>query len=218
MQFMEGASVYDVNDQQVGRISHVVMNPDSGEVTHVIVRQGLIFTEDKVVPIELFKNTSQDRATLRSTVDKIDELPKFEETEYIPAEAAVEAGIPAPTYPLVNTYYWYPAGAYPVGGPLGAPYADRRYVPITEKNIPEGTIALQEGARVFSVDDKHVGNIDNVIVDPDTSHVTHLVISQGLLFKSKKVVPAFWVKHTLEDEVYLTVTADFLTDLPDYNR
>jgi uncharacterized protein YrrD len=218
MQFIEGAPVYDANDREIGRISHVVMNPNTHEVTHVVVRQGLIFTEDKVISIDRFEHTTQDRATLYETIEQIGELPTFEETQYLPAEAAEEIGVPAPTYPLAGAYYWYPSGAYPVGGPLGAPYVDQRYVPITEKNIPDGTIALKEGARVMSADDKHVGNIENIVVDPDTSRVSHLVIAQGLLFRSQKVVPAFWIKHTLEDEVYLSVTSDFLEDLPDYQR
>ncbi len=218
MQFIEGAHVYDSQDREVGRISHVVMNPSSGKVTHVVVRQGFIFTEDKVIPIELFKQTTQDRATLYETSEKLEALPNFEETEYIPAEVAEEVGVPAPTNPAVGSYFWYPSGAYPFAGPLGTPYTEQRYVPVTEKNIPENTIALKEGASVYSADDQHVGNIVNVIVDPDTEFATHLVISQGILFKSKKVVPAFWVKHTLEDEVYLTVTAHFLEDLPDYNK
>lgn len=218
MQFIEGARVYDAEDREVGRISHVVLNPSDGKVTHVVVRQGFIFTEDKVIPISLFKHTTQDRATLYDTIENLDELPAFEETQYLPTEVAEEMGVPAPTYPAVGTYFWYPSGPYPYQGPLGAPYLEQDYVAVTEQNIPEGTVALKQGARVMSVDDQHVGNIENVIVDPDTSHVTHLVISQGLLFKSQKVVPAFWVKHTLEDEVYLTVTADFLEDLPDYNK
>jgi uncharacterized protein YrrD len=218
MQFIEGARVYDAEDREVGRISHVVMNPSNGKVTHVVVRQGFIFTEDKVIPIEMFKQTTQDRATLYETAENLEALPNFEETEYIPTEVVEEMGVPLPTYPAVGTYFWYPSGAYPVGGPLGAPYVDQRYVTVTEKNIPEDTVALKEGARVISADDRYVGNIENIIVDPNTSHVTHVVISQGLVFKSQKVVPAFWIKHTLEDEIYLTVSADFLEDLPDYNK
>ena len=35
----------------------------------------------------------------------------------------------------------------------------------TEDVLPEGTIALEEGAKVISRDGKHIGNLEQVIVE-----------------------------------------------------
>ena len=58
-----------------------------------------------------------------------------------------------------------------------------------DRNIPEGTIALKEGAKVVTSDDKHVGNVERVFVDASADKATHFLITQGVFFKARKVVP-----------------------------
>ena len=64
-EFKERASVVTADEQQVCRVDRVVIGPKTKEVTHIVVRKGLIFTEDKVVPINLVASATEDRVTLR---------------------------------------------------------------------------------------------------------------------------------------------------------
>ena len=48
---------------------------------------------------------------------------------------------------------------------------------------------FKEGAVVFSSDDKKVGHIRRVVIDPKTEEVTHLVIEKGFLFVEDRVIP-----------------------------
>jgi hypothetical protein len=75
-----------------------------------------------------------------------------------------------------------------------------------EQNIPEGTVALKEGAKVLTADDKHIGNVDRVLADPSDERATHLIITQGLLTKEKKLIPMEWVMMLGEESVHLNVT------------
>ena len=228
MQFKKKTHVYDANERDLGHIDRIVMDPVTNEVTHVIVRQGLIFTEDKVIPIDYFRSATPERALLRDNIGDLDALPVFEETHYVPAEYVDEAerasdiavdGIPG--------IFWYPpmgmSGHQTIGyyGPFETDNVQermprsRRFVKWTAQNIPDGTVALKEGAEVISADDEHVGNIEQIHIDVASNDATHMLISQGLFLKEKKWVPSWWVRHVEEDKVYLSVTARSLETLPE---
>jgi uncharacterized protein YrrD len=90
-------------------------------------------------------------------------------------------------------------------------------VPETETSIPEGRIAISEGASVISADDQHVGDVERVIADSEGNTVTHFVIGKGFLLKEHKLVPAFWVSNMDGDRLRLSVDARVFDRLPDYN-
>ncbi|MBZ0304266.1 MAG: PRC-barrel domain-containing protein [Anaerolineae bacterium] len=224
LELHEGTSVYTSDGKDVGRIERVVLDPTSKKVTHVIIRQGFLFTEDKVVPIRLFASAHDDRAVLREDSGDLDALPPFEEKHYIPAYV-MEGREPDYTAEAPGPLFWYPpaGGAYYAPGlytaptVAGWPYeSGPRYVERTDQNIPDDTVAIAHGARVITSDDAHVGDVDEVIVDSQSHSATHLVISQGLLLKSRKLIPILWVSTVSEDEVWLGVDRSFVDTLPDY--
>ena len=84
MQFKDGTSVYTFDGQDVGRVDRVVLNPKTKEVTHLVVRKGLLFAEDKIIPLHLIATATEDRVSLREGAGELDDLPPFEEIHYIP--------------------------------------------------------------------------------------------------------------------------------------
>lgn len=211
MLFKTGVDVYSSDNEKIGTLHRVVMDPKNKEVTHIVVKEGILFTEDKVVPMDLVGSVTEDRIILQGSKEHLNELPNYEETHYIPIESAADDD--------KNTLYWYP----PVGmwGTYGTHpatfYPQSLYRRKTEKNIPEDTIALTEGAKVISADNEHVGNIETLITDPQNDRVTHLVISSGLLMKERKIIPAYWLDTVLDDEVQLSVDSRLLERLPEYH-
>jgi len=69
---------------------------------------------------------------------------------------------------------------------------------------------------VLSSDDEQVGDVEEVLTEPMADRATHLVISEGLLLKEKKLVPTHWITAVLEDSVVLAVDAETIEDLPEY--
>jgi uncharacterized protein YrrD len=207
MLFKKGVDVFSSDNEKIGTLDRVVMDPKTKEVTHIVVREGFLFTEDKVVPIDLIGSVTDERIALQGSKEHLDELPEYEETHYIPSSAAADDDM--------NTLYWNPPLAWSGYGryPL---YPESPYVRRTEKNIPEGTVALAEGAKVLSEDGEHVGNIETLITDPN-EHVTHLVVSSGLLMKERKIIPAHWLGSVTEDEVNLSVESRLMERLPEYH-
>lgn len=86
----------------------------------------------------------------------------------------------------------------------------------TQQNIPGNTVPLQEGTNVLDSDGEHVGDVERLFVEPDSNTVTHFLISQGLLFKNHKLIPANWIRFVSEDNVQLSVSSQLLESLPDY--
>jgi uncharacterized protein YrrD len=211
----------------VGRIDRVVMDPRTQEVSHLIVRKGMIFTEDKVLPREWVASTTEDTVTLRAGADDLKSLPNFKDEHYVrvdenghttPAHVAERGEVVASSV-AAPALYWYPPALGGFTGPSPAvvlPYDGPHYVTEVERNIPDNTVALKEGAKVLDVDGEHVGNVERVFLGSDDKHVTHLLISKGLLFKSHRPIPVAWIEEVMDREVHLAVSANVLKRLPEY--
>ena len=57
---------------------------------------------------------------------------------------------------------------------------------------------------MISADGFHVGNIERVVTDTETGRINQFVISQGLLPKSRKLIPFHWVDFFDDDKVLLS--------------
>jgi uncharacterized protein YrrD len=214
MELKEGTSVYTPDGEEVGRISRFVIDPATKHVTHVVVQKGWLLREDKVVPIKMVDSANEERVQLTEEVGNYDELPPFEETHFVSATEEEDYGQSATHVPAT---YWYPPMGY-LASPTYGPNIYNWPPAETRQNIPEHTVALKEGADVISADDKHVGNLERLFVASDNDKVTHFVISEGLLLKERKLVPAHWVKNVEEDKVHLTVSSSLLDRLPAYEE
>lgn len=214
MQFKEGAKVYSADGERVGTVNGVVLEPDTKEVTNLLVQKGFLFKEDRVVPVSLVGPATEERVTLRQDADDLDELPLFEEADYVGADLGTVLG--ARSVGWTRPLYWYPGiGAWWSAGGVAA-YAKPPFVGETEKNIPEGTVALKVGANVIGSDGEQVGTVEQVFTETLEDRATHLLISEGLVLKDKKLIPTRWVNHVLESEVHLSVGSTFVERLPDY--
>jgi uncharacterized protein YrrD len=218
IELKEGTSVFTSGGKDVGKINRFVLDPTTNEVTHIVVQKGWLFTEDKVVPFDMVRSATEDKVILNENVDNFDELPPFEETYYVEVDER-DWGAQAPRrdagFRSASAYYWYPPHGY-LGYPaygLGHPYWSPGTV---QQNIPDDTVPLKEGVDIISSDDEHVGDVERLLVDPDSNRVTHFVISQGLLFKDHKLIPASWIRSADEDKVHLIVSSKLLERLPSY--
>jgi uncharacterized protein YrrD len=214
MRYAKGTEVFTAMGEKIGTISRIVIDAKTKDVTDLVVEQGgLLGKDEKVIPVGLVDLEYEDRITLRETNQGVDEFPNYETTHYVPVEQ------PGAEHENIETAYWYPplnvqiqlprAGVFPGGIP--------DQVPQTETSIPEGRIAISEGAQVVSADEKHIGNVEQVITNSETNTVTHFVIGKGFLLKEHKLVPAFWVDNVEEDKIHLSVDARLFDRLPVYN-
>jgi uncharacterized protein YrrD len=210
MQLIKNADVFSAAGERIGTLDRVVLDPESKDVTHIVVEKGILFTTNKVIPIQSVNLQDEARIVLKQTEAELEELPSYNEAAY------VELAPHDYPYDNVNAVYWYPplpvqwqSMADPMWAPTSKPAL------IQQEVIPEGTVALKQGAAVMSQDEKFIGNVELVILDPD-GHITHIVVGEGIFLKQKKLVPAHWIKNVDTDKVDLTVWSDLFDQLPDY--
>ena len=204
MQFNQNGSVFTADGKEAGRIARVVIDPQTNEVTHLVIRKGFLFTSDKVVPVEQVTVGPEGQVALQLESQGLADLPDFAETQYVTAEN--EKGSDSP-----YAVFSYPP--YPGGTPLLGNFTPK-ILKETHLNIPPKTIALKEGAKVVSRDDKDVGHVEQVLTSPPADRVTHFLISKGLLVKEKRLIPVEWVDRLEEGTVYLAVQSSIVEKLP----
>jgi sporulation protein YlmC with PRC-barrel domain len=234
MELKGGTRVFTADSKGVGKVSRFVLDPATHEVTHIVVQKGWLFSEDKAVPFEMVQAAEEDIVVLSENISRFRQLPPFEETHYIGASEAdvsrggsprdmaaqpeqsggahhdttVEEDISqegARRHGTTPSYYSYPPRRF-----MGYPAMG------TTRNIPAHTIPLNEGTEVISSDGEHVGSIESLFVASDSNKATYFVVSQGLFFKRRKLIPAPWVETVEEDQVELTVSSKQLEELPAY--
>jgi len=202
MELKQNARVITASGENVGHVDRVVLDPQTKEVTHVVVHKGLLFTEDKVVPVGLIASATEEMVVLREDAGDLHSLPKYAEKYYLPAEE-------------YGNQHTTPASFTPYGGGSGIVYgpAEPKLITKTRINIPEAEVALKEGARVVSSDDKAMGHVEEVLTYAQSNRTSHLIVAHGLLSKSRKLIPATWIADVSEDEVRLNVGSDAVEGL-----
>ena len=204
MQFKLGTKVFTSDEHQVGAVDHVVIAPGTNDVTHIVIRKGLLFGKDKVIPIGEVQSAEANRILLKQSAHDPDQYPDFEEKIQVPSEADA---MPRNSGSSLD----FGAGSVADPGP--------RYVTTTLRNIPDDTVPLKAGTRIISSDDRHVGDVERVLTGPESpNHATQVVMSQGLLTKTLRALPVEWVSHVLEGELHLTVDSHFLSSLPEFRE
>lgn len=204
MQFNQNGSVFTADGKEAGHIARVVIDPQTNEVTHLVIRQGFLFTNDKVVPVEQVTAGPERQVALQLDSQQLANLPDFAETQYVTADNENRTDSP-------SAVFSYPP--YPGGAPLLGSFAPK-VLRETHLNIPPDTVPLKEGARVVSRDGDDVGHVEQVLTSPPADRVTHFLISKGLLVKEKRLIPVEWVDRLEEGTVYLAVQSSIVEKLP----
>jgi uncharacterized protein YrrD len=194
MEFQDNANVYTSDGKEAGNLHRVVIEPETKEVTHLVIQSGLLFKNDKVIPVTNVVSAEHEKVTLNCTVDDIKEMSPLKIEFQVPNDASGQGR----TYDPVT------------GGMSYAPALTTE----TRRTIPEELVALKEGAQVISDDNKHVGNVESVLTEPANLNVSHFIVSHGLLSKTRKSIPMQWVKILDEDAIHLSFEAQEFETLP----
>jgi sporulation protein YlmC with PRC-barrel domain len=184
-------------DGLCGQSTYVIINPISRQVTHVVVKRKRRPHTQHLVPVDLVGDTTRDLIRLRCTRDELAKIELFTETEY------VQERIPDVDY-MEDVYLVWP---------YHIPELNTT-IPVTHQRIPHGELAVHRGARVEATDG-HVGRVDEFLVDPVDTHITHLILREGHLWGQKDVtIPVSHIDRIEEDTVYLNLDKHNVGALP----
>jgi len=231
LNFRKNATVLTSDGQQIGHIRRVVIDPKTKRVTHIVIRKGLLFHDDRLAPIQLVAEATEDTIRLNEYLGEVQSLPKFVKQEYVALGSDLtddDEAEPALVDGFVDPIYWYPPEGYtglestPEAASLAG--ADSlveddslaQTLRISDRSVPSGAVPLREGAKVTDEDGKDVGRVELILTDSGSKQATHILITKGLVNKERKLIPTFWVKDFEANEIHLAAPASILDKLQPY--
>ncbi|MDI7275040.1 MAG: PRC-barrel domain-containing protein [Anaerolineae bacterium] len=209
-----GAEVWASDGELVGTIEGVVLDPYLDEATDVVVSRGALVPQRRVVPVHYVGQVRDHRVELTITASEVERQPELDERDFIPLDRpgpeAVGPSVPA------HTWTRYPRVALPPIVTWGS--ARRPHLEQAWRNLPATTAVLREGLPVRARDGEEVGRVDELLADPKTGLVTHIVVRRGRTHAGDKAIPIAWVERSDEDSgVTLAVDRRAVDELADYH-
>jgi uncharacterized membrane protein len=170
-------------------------------VTHIaVVEKSLLRGEERLVPIDKVEKTSRDTIHLSCSMEEVLKMPAFTSTRYLEIDNG-EAG-------------------YAYSSPYMSMHGDMmydvqpQYVTVTDQLLPEGRIAVQRGMLVEAVDGP-VGEVGELLIDPETRQVSHFLLMKGHLWGKKEIAIAVSeIERGDEDTIYLKIPKEAIEKLP----
>jgi sporulation protein YlmC with PRC-barrel domain len=188
-------------DGSCGRSTHVVLNPVSNTVTHLVVKEPGFAHPERIVSIDKIISSTPSEIRLRCSKAELEATDHFLEYEYLPVGKAT-------------------GGAYQAEEELMFPYVlpilepEGEYVALEHEQVPPHELAVQRGANVEATDG-YVGRVDAFLVAPENGHISHLILREGHLWGQKDItIPITAIRHIEEDTVYLKLNKAAIEALP----
>lgn len=209
-QFTIGAEV-TCADGVCGEIRQVVVDPVAKMVTHLVVepkhRSGL----GRLVPLDLIDSMTDD-IRLRCTMAEFENLDHAEETQFLPGGSGAYGG-----YAAGQTFLWpyYGLAGGMLGNSLGGGVGiGNAPLPVVHDTLPMGEVAVQRGDQVHA-SDGDIGQVQGLVIDPSTHHVSHVLLQEGHFWGRKEVaIPISAVAGVDEKGITLNISKDDVADLP----
>lgn len=180
-----------------GKSTVVILDPTTGEITHIVVKERSFPNLEHLVSINHIKASTPDSIQLICSAAELQKMDQFIEHKFIQ---------------LDEPFAPYPAGGYlvwPYVQPIGDDYIDLR-----SEQIPLGELAIHRGAQVKATDGA-VGTVDEFMINPKNRQVSHFVMREGHLWGKKDVtIPIGEVAHFSDDIVYLKLDKAGIEALP----
>lgn len=190
-----------------GKVIKLIIHPVKEIVTHSVIRSKETHKEH-LVPVDIFESTGDNVVAIALEPEEIDKFPDFIEHEFLSVEGKHPSlNFWSGEFFAANSYYYSP---YVV-------HNGERCIEVEREQIPEGEIAVKKGLHVFDKNDHKIGSVDELMIDEESDHITHLILRKGHLWGAKDVsVPASKINKITDDGVYLELEKEEVKGLPEF--
>ena len=196
----------ECTDGVCGSSVYVLVDPLADKVISLVVKETSSPNTEYIVPVDVISATIADTIQLRCSKAELEKMDPFVQTEYIAEK-------------LPDRDFMYAGGVYGMGSYYYLPYVTPEVtvqVPVEHRQIPLGELAIRRGTRVEATDG-YVGKVDEFVVNPKNSHITHVVMREGHLWGKKDVIiPIAAMGETREDTVILKLDKHQVESLPTF--
>ena len=192
------------SDGPGGKLRQVVLDRATETVTHLIVDTTPHLGFAVLVPRAMVSSADHDQIQLTCTQTELHRMDPFEDTVFLPPYGQHSTlGYPASDY-LYGGGSIGMLGAGSMG--MGAMGWGTTPPAVVEEHLPPGAAAIGPDAVIETVDG-NLGRVDEVLTDPSTGVLTHLVVRRGHLFGAHLlVVPASAIAEVTDERVRLRFT------------
>jgi len=203
-----GKPVRSKDDEVVGELADVIIDPVEKRVTHLVVKEHHEHGESRLVAIDLaVPDEDEDELSLSCAAAEVRQLPNIEDFAYLRLGEPVvsdpdwDVGV---TNVLALPYY---------DSALGPAGALDENVGVFYDRIPKGEVEIRRSSSVITADGEFVGEVDGFLVEGD--HITHFVLERGHLWGRRDVtVPIGSVTRVESDTVTVGLSKDQIGALP----
>jgi hypothetical protein len=196
----------ECTDGVCGSSAYVLIDPVADQVTHLVVRENAFPNTEYIVPVGMISESIGGTIQLRCSQARLKKMRPFIKTTYIEEKVPYRSFNSVVDMYGIGTYYYLP-------------YSDPGttvQVEVQNKQIPAGELSVQRGTRVQATDG-YVGHVDEFVVNPKTSHITHLVMREGHLWGQKDVIiPISAMGDSRDDTVFLKLDKQQIEALPTF--
>ena len=187
-------------DGVVGKSTHIIVDLVTEQVTHIVLKT----KEDGheyLVPLEKISTADREEILLDCQKDEISELTPFHEI-YFNGYGTYSGSPPIPSADMGAGYTLY------------HPYRTSETDPEETAGLPSVQLAINKGALVLATDGE-VGQIDEVVIDPKTHRVTHLILRQHHLINTSMItIPVSEIERAEIDTIILKISKKIIAALP----
>jgi len=191
-------------DGVCGKVTRVVVDPVARAVTHLVVEPKHRYDPGRLVPLDLIDATT-GQVRLRCALADFDKLDPAEETQFLtgtPGYAGYD-----PEQVLSMPYYGLGMGMGMGMGGADVPVA------VTYDTVPLDEVEVRCGEHVHATDG-HIGKVQGLVMDPDSHHVTHVLLQEGHLWGRKEVAIPIGAVAGVDGGIRLNITKQQVQDLP----
>lgn len=189
-------AVVSCTDGPCGTLARVVLDPVADAITHLIVEPRQENGPARLVPVELV-DSAVDEIRLSYALADFNTLDPAKEGQFIASDNDV------PDYRATDTVAWPYFGYRGGRGHLEADDA-----------IPPGEVEVQRGEHVNATDGR-IGQVEGLVIDPASHHVTHVLLQEGHLWGRKQVTIPISAVTRVADRIEVNLTKQQVQDLPE---
>ena len=188
-------------DGPVGKSTYIIVDLVTERVTHFVIKTKQ-HSREYLVPLDKVKNVSREAIQLNFTKVEISELTPFNASYFNGYDAYETAPlIPSDETRAGNTLY-HPYRTAETGGEGSGKYTSSQQ------------LAVNKGAAILATDGS-VGKVDELVIDPETYQITHLVLREHELIKELLVtIPVSEIERIEMETVYLKIDKNEVASLP----
>jgi hypothetical protein len=205
MRFMDVPLNVEVlcSDGACGRSTAIIVERATQQITHFVAQNDE--GTECLVPIDAIAESTPIRISLRWSREEfsraepfIKEVPLSDEQMAIMSAALTQSAVMGP--------YTAPDASYMVS------YMPSATMP--EEQVGDSEVAVHWNDRVEATDGT-AGQVDELLVDPETKRLTHLVLRKGHLWGKRDVfIPLNEIDHVANNVIYLKLDKKAIRELP----